>query len=46
MLGNSVSFGYDGLGRRVSRTVGTGATEYWYDLTGMRWRRGRSERAI
>ncbi len=33
--GSSVSFGYDGGGRRVRRTVGTGRTDYWYDSTGL-----------
>ncbi len=33
--GSSVSFGYDGQGRRVSRTIGTGRTDYWYDQTGL-----------
>jgi RHS repeat-associated protein len=33
--GASVSFGYDGQGRRVSRTVGTERTDFWYDLTGL-----------
>ncbi len=32
----TVVYGYDGLGRRVSRTVNTGTpTNYWYDATGM-----------
>lgn len=31
----SVMFGYDGRDRRVSRTVGTGRTDYWYDRTGL-----------
>ncbi len=33
--GNSVQFGYDGHGRRSSRTVGTGRNDYWYDVTGL-----------
>jgi len=33
--GQSVCVGYDGSGRRVSRTVGTARTDYWYDGTGM-----------
>ncbi len=33
--GNDLKFGYDGLGRRSSRTVGTGRNDYWYDVTGL-----------
>ncbi len=33
--GNDVTFGYDGFGRRSSRTVGTGRIDYWYDVTGL-----------
>ncbi len=33
--GASVEFGYDGLGRRSSRTIGSGRTELWYDTTGL-----------
>jgi RHS repeat-associated protein len=31
----SLAFEYDALGRRTSRTVGTGRTDYWYDASGM-----------
>jgi RHS repeat-associated protein len=31
----NLAFSYDGLGRRVSRTVGGGRTDYWYDQTGL-----------
>ncbi len=30
-----MAFEYDGLGRRVSRSIAGAKTEYWYDLTGM-----------
>lgn len=33
--GARLAFGYDGQGRRVSRTIGTDRTDYWYDSTGM-----------
>jgi RHS repeat-associated protein len=33
--GKSVGFGYDGTGRRVSRSVDGARTDYWYDATGM-----------
>jgi RHS repeat-associated protein len=33
--GQSLALAYDGQGRRVSRTVGTSRTDYWYDATGM-----------
>ncbi len=33
--GTSLAFGYDGQGRRVSRTAGTAHTDYWYDQTGL-----------
>ncbi len=33
--GTSVEFGYDGLGRRSFRTIGSGRTELWYDRTGL-----------
>ena len=33
--GNVLAFSYDGQGRRASRTVGTGRTDYWYDETGL-----------
>jgi RHS repeat-associated protein len=33
--GQSVTFGYDGAGRRVSKSVAGARTEYWYDQTGL-----------
>ncbi|MDP9316439.1 MAG: hypothetical protein M3R24_37225 [Chloroflexota bacterium] len=33
--GNDVAFGYDGFGRRSSRTAGTDRIDYWYDVTGL-----------
>ncbi len=33
--GTSLSFEYDGLGRRVSRTVGSSRCDYWYDQSGL-----------
>ncbi len=40
--GTSVAFGYDGQGRRVSRTVGTERTDYWYDSAGLTLETGGS----
>ncbi len=31
----SLDMGYDGLGRRVYRTVGTSRQDYWYDQSGL-----------
>ncbi len=33
--GTSLGFGYDGNGRRVSRTVGTNRTDYWHNWMGV-----------
>jgi RHS repeat-associated protein len=33
--GTSLQFSYDGLGRRVSRTVSGNQADYWYDITGL-----------
>ncbi|MEM8533532.1 MAG: RHS repeat-associated core domain-containing protein, partial [Chloroflexota bacterium] len=41
--GIDVSFEYDGLGRRSSKTVDTERTDYWYNITGLTQETGATE---